>query len=130
VLGVYDQDQLVGYAVLFIRKAGPGDVPDKGAISDLCYDQRNAGKVIDELLKAALRLATERRAGSLVTDVLDPQVEARLKHFGFWRIKTSPEFMVYSPDQHEVMYQPQNWFLTRADSDVSIFEDPNLNVLE
>jgi len=24
------------------------------------------------------------------------------------------------------MYDPSSWFLTRADSDVSIFEEPNL----
>ena len=82
--------------------------------------------MIDELLKAALLRAIERRAGSLVTDVLDPQVEARLLQLGFWRIKTSPEFMVYSPTRRELMYEPSNWFLTRGDSDVSVFEGPNV----
>jgi hypothetical protein len=77
-------------------------------------------------LKAALRLAIERRAGSLVTDVLDPRVEARLRNFGFWRIKASPDFTVYSPTRQELMYKSDNWFLSRADSDVSIFEEPNI----
>ena len=126
VLGLYEKESLAGYVVLFFRKAGSGGAPVKAAISDICYDARDADRIIDELLQAALRIATERRAGSLVTDVLDSRVEARLKHFGFRRIKSSPQFMVYSPHKQELMYEPQNWFLTRADSDVSIFEDPNL----
>ena len=125
VLGLYEEEQLSGYIVLFFRKAEHGG-PSKAAISDICYDASHAEEVIDELLKAALRLAIERRAGSLVTDVLDPKVEARLLQLGFWRIKTSPEFMVYSPTRRELMYDPGNWFLSRADSDVSIFEEPNI----
>ena len=124
VLGLYEKGQLLGYVVLFFRKAEHG-APSKAAISDVCYDAHNAEEIIDELLNAALRLAVERRAGSLVTDVLDPRVEARLRHFGFWRIKASPDFMVYSPTLQDVMYDPANWFLTRADSDVSVFEEPN-----
>ena len=125
MLGLYKEEQLSGYVVLFFRKAEYGG-PSKAAISDICYDASHAEEVIDELLKAALLRAIERRAGSLVTDVLDPQVEARLLQLGFWRIKTSPEFMVYSPTRQELMYDPGNWFLSRADSDVSIFEEPNI----
>ncbi len=132
IVGLYEQERLLGYVVLFFRKEEAGarkeetGAPPKAAISDLCYDARNADGVIDGLLNAALWRALERRAGSLVTDVLDSRVEARLRHFGFWRIKASPEFMVYSPTRQDVMYQPDNWFLTRADSDVSIFEEPNI----
>jgi len=126
VLGLFDNEKLQGYVVLFFRKPEMNGAPSKGAISDICYDARDAENIIDELLGAALRMAIEKRAGSLVTDVLDPMVEARLKHLGFWRIKSSPEFMVYSPNRHELMYQPDNWFLTRADSDVSVFEEPNI----
>lgn len=125
VLGLYEKEQLLGYVVMFFRRAKDGVTP-KGAISDICCDARNSESVIDELLKAALRLAIERRAGSLVTDVLDPRIEERLRYFGFWRIKAAPPFMVYSPTRQELMYEPSNWFLTRADSDVSIFEEPNL----
>jgi len=125
VVGLYEKEQLLGYVVMFFRKE-EGGAPSKAAISDLCYDARNADEVIDGLLNAALWCAVERRAGSLVTDVLDAQVEARLRRFGFWRIKASPEFMVYSPTRQDVMYQPGNWFLTRADSDVSVFEEPNI----
>ncbi|HEV2883228.1 MAG TPA: GNAT family N-acetyltransferase [Pyrinomonadaceae bacterium] len=126
VLGLYDQDLLTGYVVLFFRKPERGHAPPKAAITDICYDPDGAEEKIDELLKAALRLAIERRAGSLVTDIRDPRIEGRLKKFGFWNIKKSPPFMVYSPTRQELMYEPNNWFLTRADSDVSIFEDPNL----
>jgi GNAT superfamily N-acetyltransferase len=127
VLGLYDHERLAGYAVLFFRKAGPAGAPAKASIADLCYTAGNATEVIDELLRAALRLAIERRAGSLVTDVHDARVEDRLKRFNFWHIKNSPQFMAHATGGREqLMYKPDNWFLTRADSDVSIFEHPNL----
>jgi GNAT superfamily N-acetyltransferase len=130
VLGLYEgndeNQQLVGYIVLFFRKPDRGNAPPKAAITDICYDSGRAEEKIDELLKAALRLSLERRAGSLVTDVREPRVEERLRRMGFWHIKKSPPFIVYSPNRRELMYEPDNWFLTRADSDVSVFEDPNL----
>lgn len=125
VLGIFHEERLAGYVVLFFRNEGPSGDPAKAAISDICYDARDGEAVIDELLSAALGAAVARRAGSLVIDILDPRIEARLRYFGFWRIKASPEFMVYSPDRQELMYRPENWYLSRADSDVSIFEDPN-----
>ncbi|HET6669163.1 MAG TPA: GNAT family N-acetyltransferase [Pyrinomonadaceae bacterium] len=126
VLGVYEGERLVGYAVLFFRKPEHANAPSKAAITDICYDPEYGAEIVDELLKAALRLSVERRAGSLVTDVRDPLLVERLRSFGFFRIKHAPPFMVYSPDKRELMYEPRNWFLTRADSDVSIFEGPNL----
>ncbi|MDQ1590227.1 MAG: hypothetical protein QOG71_854 [Pyrinomonadaceae bacterium] len=126
-LGLYAGNQLMGYVVLFFRKAeGAGAASPKVAISDICYDAGAGFDVIDELLRAALNLALERRAGSLVTDVLDARVEERLVRRGFWRIKRAPGFMVYSETERELVNAPHNWFLTRADSDVSIFEHPNL----
>ncbi|HEX8491996.1 MAG TPA: GNAT family N-acetyltransferase [Pyrinomonadaceae bacterium] len=127
VLALYEEEGLVGYAVLFFRKAGTAKAPAKASIADLCYTASDATKIIDELLRAALRLAIERRAGSLVTDVHDARVEERLRRFGFWHIKNSPQFMAHATDGREqLMYDPHNWFLTRGDSDVSIFEHPNL----
>lgn len=127
VLGLYEQERLVGYAVLFFRKIGQAGAPAKASIADLCYTANDANAIIDELLRAALRLAIKRRAGSLVTDIHDALVEERLKHFGFWHIKNSPQFMAHATDGREqLMYEPGNWFLTRGDSDVSIFEHPNL----
>ena len=126
-LGLYAGGRLAGYVVLFFRKPeSSGAASPKVAISDLCYDARVEFDVIDELLRAALDLALERRAGSLVTDVLDARVEERLVRRGFWRIKRAPGFMVYSETELEVVNDARNWFLTRADSDVSIFEHPNL----
>jgi GNAT superfamily N-acetyltransferase len=126
IFGLFNGETLSAYFILFFRKPQHGDAPSKAAISDMCYDPQGGEQLIDELIKAALRLAIEKRAGSLVTDVRDPRIENRLRHFGFWQIKRSPPFMIYSPNRRDVMYEPANWFLTRADSDVSIFEDPNL----
>ncbi len=128
VLGLYERERLVGYAVLFFRKAVAGrGGPAKASIADLCYTAEDANAIIDELLTASLSLALKRRAGSLVTDVHDRRIEDRLKRFGFWHIKNSPQFMAHATEGRErLMYDPENWFLTRADSDVSIFEHPNL----
>jgi hypothetical protein len=126
-LGLYAGEQLAGYVVLFFRKPESHGAPSpKVAISDICYDARAGFDVIDELIRAALTLALERRAGSLVTDVLDARVEQRLVRRGFWRIKRAPGFMVYGETERELINDPRKWFLTRADSDVSIFEHPNL----
>lgn len=125
VLGYYEGGRLSGYVVMYFRKAEGGGASNKAAISDICYSAANPARVIDALLKGALRLALERRAGGLVIDVLDERVEARLGQFGFWRIKSSPPFMVGSFERQELMYDRSNWYLTRGDSDVSIFEEPN-----
>jgi GNAT superfamily N-acetyltransferase len=121
-----EKGKLVGYVVLFFRKGQGSAPPPKAAISDLVYDRRNQDDVIDGLLGAALKIAIERRAGSLVTDVLDAKLEERLKAHGFWRIAKSPRFMASSRELQHVLYHPENWYLTRADSDISIFEEPNV----
>jgi GNAT superfamily N-acetyltransferase len=126
ILGIYERDRLMGYVVMFFRKPGSGQASPKAAITDICYDAAGPANVIDQLLNGALHLALTRRAGSLVTDVLDEPVEARLQQLGFWRIKSAPQFMVYTPTNQDLIYNARNWFLTRADSDVSIFEAPNL----
>lgn len=126
VRGLYEQGQLMGYVVLFFRKNGPSGLPPKAAITDLCYDASRSTQVVDELLKAALHLALEKQAGSLVTDVLDPLVESRLQRLGFWRMKAAPQFMASTSEHQDLIYDQSNWFLTRGDSDVSIFEQPNL----
>jgi GNAT superfamily N-acetyltransferase len=125
-LGAYAADRLAGYVVLFFRKAGAGGAVSKVAITDICYEPTNADTVINELIQSALNRAVQERAGSLVTDILDPRIESHLARLGFWPIKAAPPFMVYSPTQQPLMYDPANWFLTRADSDVSIFEAPNI----
>jgi hypothetical protein len=130
VLGYYENDRLVGYVVMFFRRHRENHPlrhtgTDKAAISDICYSASNPERIIDELLKAALRRAIERRAGSLVTDVLDARIEERLKAFGFWRIEASPPFAANTLADSDVIYKLDNWFLTRGDSDVSIFERPN-----
>ena len=126
VLKLFEKGKLVGYAAMFFRKGQGIAPPPKAAISDLVYGASNQDEVIDALLGAAVQLAIARRAGSLVTDVLDARLEARLKARGFWRIANSPRFMASSREFPDVLYRPENWYLTRADSDVSIFEDPNV----
>jgi RimJ/RimL family protein N-acetyltransferase len=119
--------RLRGYAVLFFRAAGPSGVAPKAAISDLCYAAEGADETVEELLKAALRLALDRRAGGIVTDVLDTRVERALARHGFRRVKRAPQFMAITETRFgPLVLDPRNWFLTRADCDVSIFEQPNL----
>ena len=126
VLGYYKDNRLSGYIVLFFRKTGSGGAPPKAAISDLCYGPNNSAEVIDNLLQGALRSALERKAGSLVIDILDERVEARLRRSGFRRIKASPLFAAKAAAQQDLIYERSNWFLTRGDSDLSIFEESNL----
>ncbi|MFN2492520.1 MAG: GNAT family N-acetyltransferase [Pyrinomonadaceae bacterium] len=126
VLGYYERDLLVGYVVLFFRKPERAGVSPKAAITDLCYQPEYADKIIKGLLAAALKKALEQRAGSLVTDILDERVENWLKRYGFWQIKNAPQFMASTNERQRLIYSPRNWYLTRADSDVSIFEQQNV----
>lgn len=126
VIGYYEDERLLGYIVLFFRKGEESNAPPKAAISDLCYGVNNSEEVINNLLKYAVQLAIKRKAGSLVTDVLDERVEARLRSLGFRRIKASPLFAAKTAEHGDLIYERSNWFLTRADSDVSIFEESNL----
>jgi GNAT superfamily N-acetyltransferase len=123
---LYERGQLVGYAILFFRSGRDGAPPPKAAISDIVYDSRNQDEVIVALLHAGLQLAIQRKAGSLVTDVLDARIEARLEKLGFSHIKNSPPFMAISSEFPNQIHDPGNWYLTRADADVSIFEEPNV----
>jgi len=127
VIHLYKQGRLVGYAILFFRKGPIHGVPPKAAISDFVYDRESPDEIIEVLLEAALAVAVKRKAGSLVTDVLDARLEAHLRRRGFWGIKKSPRFMASTQEFQDLMYSPKNWFLTRADSDVSIFEEPNVS---
>lgn len=124
-IGYYEDEKLLGYAVLFFRKKSANGAITKAAITDICYHPRNAKETIDALLQESLRIAVERRVGGLVTDVIDDLIEERLAHFGFWRVKDPLQLMVKSPERQDLLYNPKEWFLTRGDSDISIFEGPN-----
>lgn len=126
ILGYFKDDKLLGYAILFFRKANAKGQISKAAISDICYHPNNARDIVDELIKASLKLAVERRAGGIVTDVIDPLVERRLRAFGFWRVNSGLQFLASAPEDQELVYDPHSWFLTRGDSDISIFEQRNL----
>ena len=126
VIGYYEGEKLLGYAVLFFRKPRASGAISKAAISDICYHPENPQKTVDALLQESLRIAVERGAGGLVTDARDKLLEERLSFYGFWRVKNPLQFMVKSAEHQDLLYNPENWFLTRGDCDVSIFEDPNL----
>ena len=126
ILGYYEGEKLRGFAVLFFRKPRANAAIPKAAISDICYHPENSAKIVDALLRESVRIAVERRAGGLVTDALDALVEERLTNFGFWRVKNPLQFMVKSDEQQDLVHNPKNWHLTRGDSDISIFESPNL----
>ena len=125
VLGLKDGAKLAGYVVLFFRKA-QSNLIAKAAITDIVYDADYGPGLIAALLQTALQKAISLRAGSLVTDIQDQHVEEQLRNLGFWSVKPRASFMVYDPLAPPAMYEMATWFLTRADSDVSIFEDPNM----
>jgi len=126
IIGFYKDQELKGYIVLFFRKKDANGVISKAAITDISYHPDEPVKAVDELLKAALNLAAERQVGSLVTDVVDPLVEERLRNFGFWRVKNPLQLMTRSEKHQDLIYDIDNWFITRGDSDISIFEAPNV----
>jgi GNAT superfamily N-acetyltransferase len=126
VLGFYTGNRLCGYVVLFFRKPGRAGSIEKGAISDIFYEAENSREIVDSLIKGALEIAIERRAGGLVADAMDPLLEERFRRYGFWKVNSQLQLMAKSPDDQALVYDPKSWFLTRGDSDISIFEDYNI----
>ena len=126
ILAHYRDGELTGYVVMFFRRADERGVIEKAAISDICYGPDRPGETIDELLAAALNLAIERRVGSVVTDAIDARLESALKRAGFWRVKSDMQLLANVPRNENVVYNAANWYLTRGDSDTSIFEASNL----
>lgn len=125
ILGYFDNEKLLGYAVLFFRKSSADGLIEKAAISDICYHPSRPVEIIDGLIAAALNRAVEGKAGGLVTDAIDGLLDERLRKFGFWPVTSGLELMAFGPGEHERLYNANRWFLTRADSDISIFEHPN-----
>lgn len=126
VLGFYEDEKLLGYAVLYFRRREFAGALAKAAITDVCYHPSKPSETIDALLHGALQLALEHRAGALVIDMLDSLIEQRLRFFGFNRVKNPLQLLVKSKEHQTTLYDPKNWFITRGDSDTSIFEHPNL----
>ena len=126
VLGFYEGEKLLGYTALYFRQREFTGALAKAAIADFCYHPSKPSETIDALLQGALQLSLERRTGALVTDVLDPLIEQRLRFFGFNRVKNPLQLLVKSKEYQTILYNPKNWFITRGDSDTSIFEHPNM----
>lgn len=126
VIGYFERERLLGYAVLFVRKPDANGAVAKAAITDLCYQQASAGEIIDELLRGSLQIAARRGAGALVTDAVDALIDDRLRSFGFAPVKNPMQLIVKSNEHQDLLYDAEKWFLTRGDSDISIFEHPNL----
>lgn len=126
ILGFIEGDRLMGYAVLYFRKAGAGGSILKAAISDICYHPDKPVEIVDALIGAAVGLSIERRAGSLVTDALDGLLQERLRRAGFMPVKSSVQMLASVPREPDRIYDAKQWYLTRGDSDISIFEEPNL----
>lgn len=126
ILGYYEKSQLLGCIVLFFRKRNSQGALPKASIADICYHPSKSSEIVDRLLKAALQLALERHTGGLVTDVLNPFIEEKLRRLGFWRVKSPLRLMIKADVHQEKIYNLKEWFLTRGDADISIFEDTNI----
>lgn len=126
ILACCENEKLLGYAVLYFRKTDADGALAKAAITDLSYHRSKPIETIDALLRGSLQIALERRAGALVTDVLDSTIEERLKFFGFGRVKSPLQLLVKSGERREILEDTSRWLITRGDSDTSVFEQPNL----
>ena len=126
ILGYYENKKLLGYVVLFFRKPNAENAISKAAITDIFYHPSKPLETIDNLLRGALQLCVERRAGGIVIDIIDFTIEERLRHLGFWQVKNPLQLLVKSKNYQDLLYNSDKWFLTRGDADISIFEEPNL----
>lgn len=126
ILGYYENEKLLGYAVLYFRKTDADGALSKAAITDFCYHSSKPSEIIDALVRGVLQLALKRRAGVLVTDVSDLLFEERLQFFGFGKIKNPLQLLVKTSEKQAVLKDFSQWLMTRGDSDTSIFEQPNL----
>ena len=124
IIGYYQGEKLMGYAVMFFRKPDRGVIA-KAAITDICYSPDGSSSTIDALLRECVRLAAERRCGGVVIDVMDDRIQDRLRHAGFWKVKNPLQLMAWSEAEDPTLLDPNSWFLTRGDSDISIFEHAN-----
>ncbi|HMT06476.1 MAG TPA: GNAT family N-acetyltransferase [Pyrinomonadaceae bacterium] len=125
ILTLRKNGKLCGYVVMFFRSPNNHGVIEKAAITDICYAPEDADNTIDELLAAAISLAISRIAGRLITDVIDARLESRLKKAGFWQVRSDLQLLAHAPPEYSRLFDAANWFLTRGDSDISIFEHPN-----
>jgi RimJ/RimL family protein N-acetyltransferase len=125
VFGALYDDELVGYIVLYFRRPTADGRISKGAITDICYRRDFGTALIDRLIAAGLFEARRERVGVLVADSSDSELAGRLSAVGFSLSKGPLQLLVRSQEDLPELYDPTAWFLTRGDSDISIFEEPN-----
>ena len=130
ILACTDGDSLRGYVVMSFGGPNTYGAIEKAAITDICYAPTGADETITKLLDEAVKLAIEREVGSIVTDVIDERLEKRLKFAGFWRVKSDLQLQANVPPNREVVYDAANWYLTRGDLDISLFESLNVQSLD
>jgi len=123
VLGLYSGEELLGYIVLYFRAPNSEGVVEKAAISDLFFTTEDAA---DDLINSALKLAVEKRVGRIVTDLLNKDAEDALTRHSFFKTKSPLLLMVKSAVSNDLALDPSKWFVTRGDSDTTIFETPNV----
>ena len=125
IFGYFENEKLLGYAVMFFRRADRNGVIDKAAVSDIFYYPAQGGKIVETLLEGVLYLAREREAGSLVIDAIDDLIIEKLKKNKFRPIKNPLQLLAKSDECGAISDDEKNWFLTRADADISVFEAGN-----
>lgn len=114
-------DQPVGVAVIALRAASDAYPYRRALVLDAVVPTAD-GAAVRSLLCAIERTARSRQADSVVFDVAHPPLERCLVRYGFWKRDATRQFLVATGGLEEpvrrVMQQPDNWYLTRADSDI------------
>ena len=117
-------NKVVAAAVLMLREPGPHS-PYKykrAFIVDLVTaisDRKMVLSVLEVIRKEVLKLDYD----SIIFEIISKEIEAALAQFGF--LKRDPEryFLVYSGDtdgkeKTSSLLEPDNWFITKGDSDI------------
>src|SRR5690606_31091749 len=113
IIGYFENGDLLGYAVLFFRQANKHNAVTKAAISDILYGPEAPRRTVDALIEASLKMCIERKAGGLVTDAIDPLLQERYGHFGFWKVNSPLLLMAKAPENKEIVYNIDSWYLTQ-----------------
>ncbi len=113
--------QPVGVAIIAMRAASDAYPYRRAMVLDAVVPVADSPAVW-ALLSAVERAARNRQADSVVFDVAHPLLERRLVRYGYWKREATRQFLVATGDVEEpvrrLMLHADNWYLTRADSDI------------